>query len=214
MVWRCIRDMQRGRRKLLPSRAVTIHDSEGVPCKSTNAQHASWRQHFTKVLNVVSEYDPSVLEQVKQREEDDTLASVTSMVEVMKALTKMKNRKAAGSSGILPEMLKVGRKRSGFVAILRELLSMVWEERQVPQDWINAILVPIPKKDNLHVCDNWTGIALLDVVGKLVARIVQSRLQVVAEKVLPESQCGFRRGRGCTDMIFAIRQLVEKAVEH
>ncbi len=58
------------------------------------------------------------------------------------------------------------------------------------------------------------GIALLNVVGKLVARIVQSRLQVVAEKVLPESQCGFRRGRGCTDMIFVIRQLVEKAVEH
>ncbi len=45
---------------------------------------------------------------------------------------------------------------------------------------------------------------LLNVVGKLVARIVQSRLQVVAEKVLPESQCGFRRGRGCTDMIFVI----------
>ncbi len=64
---------------------------------------------------------------------------------------------------------------------------MVWEERQVPQDWINAILVPIPKKGNLHVCVNWRGIALLDVVGKLVARIVQSRLQVVAEKVLPES---------------------------
>ncbi len=36
----------------------------------------------------------------------------------------------------------------------------------------------------------------------------------MAEKVLPESQCGFRRGRGCTDMIFVIRQLVEKAVEH
>ncbi len=80
----------------------------------------------------MSEYDPSVLEQVKQWEEDDTLAGIPSMVEVMKALTKLKNGKATGSSGILPEMLKVGRKHSGFVAMLRELLSMVWEERQVP----------------------------------------------------------------------------------
>ena len=78
----------------------------------------------------------------------------------------------------------------------------------------DEILVPIQKKGNLHSCDNWRGIALLDVVGKLVARIVQSRLQIVAEQELPESQCGFRRGHGCTDMIFVVRQLAEKAVEH
>ena len=28
-----------------------------------------------------------------------------------------------------------------------------------------------------------------------------------------ESQCGFRKGRGCTDMIFVIRQLVEQLVD-
>jgi len=31
---------------------------------------------------------------------------------------------------------------------------------------------------------------------------------------LPESQCGFRKGRGCMDMIFTIRQVVEKSWEH
>ena len=35
----------------------------------------------------------------------------------------------------------------------------------------------------------------------------------IAEVVLPESQCGFRRNRGTTDMIFAVRQLMEKARE-
>jgi hypothetical protein len=33
-----------------------------------------------------------------------------------------------------------------------------------------------------------------------VARILQERLQKVAEEELPESQCGFRK---CTDMILA-----------
>ena len=55
-----------------------------------------------------------------------------------------------------------------------------------------------PEEEQPASCDNWRGIALLDVVGKLVARIVQSRLQIVAEQELPESQCGFRRGHGCT----------------
>ena len=51
-------------------------------------------------------------------------------------------------------------------------------------------------------------------VRKVLGRIVQGRLQVIAEKILPESQSGFRKGRGCADMIFVARQLVEKAREH
>ena len=82
------------------------------------------------------------------------------------------------------------------------------------EDWRDAVVVPIPKKGDLRSCDNWRGISLLDVVGKLLARIVQERLQVIGERVLPESQCGFRKGRGCVDMLFVARQLVEKSREH
>ena len=51
-------------------------------------------------------------------------------------------------------------------------------------------------------------------MGKLAGRILQTRLQGLAECVLPESQCGFRVGRSCTDAIFSVRQLVEKTREH
>ena len=99
------------------------------------------------------------------------------------------------------------------MALLVDFLGVVWRERLVPHDWRDAVLVPVPKKGNLHCCDNWRGISLLDVVGKLLGRIVQNHLQKLAERVLPESQCGFRRGRSCTDMIFMVRQLAEKATE-
>ena len=46
------------------------------------------------------------------------------------------------------------------------------------------------------------------------ARILQQRLQNVADEELNESQCGFRRGRECTDMILCARQLIEKSLEH
>jgi len=51
-------------------------------------------------------------------------------------------------------------------------------------------------------------------MGKLLGCILQDRLQLIAEKVLPESQCGFRKGRGCVDMFFTARQLFKKSREH
>ena len=39
--------------------------------------------------------------------------------------------------------------------------------------------MPIPKKRDLQYRNNWHGISLLDVVGKLSTRVIQERLQVI-----------------------------------
>ncbi len=101
-----------------------------------------------------------------------------------------------------------------FMSSLMSLCGDIWRKSEVPRDWCDAVLIPLPKKGDLSVCDNWRGISLLDVVGKVVARVIQERLQKLAEDQLPESQCGSRKGCGCTDTIFTVRQLVEKSWEH
>ena len=72
------------------------------------------------------------------------------------------------------------------------------------QDWRDAILVPFPKKGNLCCCDNWQGIALHDIVGKLVARIVQNSLQQLVEGELLELQCEFGRGHNCRHNFYGV----------
>jgi len=62
-------------------------------------------------------------------------------------------------------------------------------------------------------CGNHRGISLLSIAGKILAKVVLMQLHKISEDVLPESQSGFRRGRGTVDMIFAFRQLQEKAME-
>ena len=127
------------------------------------------------------------------------------MDELIEAIGKLKNGKAGGVSGILPEMVKAAWCGSDFLELLLDLVQSTWEKCEVPKDWSDALVVPIPNKGDLSKCDNWRSIALLDVVGKVVARIIQERLQDLAEEELPESQCGFRNGQGCSDMIFAVR---------
>ena len=122
---------------------------------------------------------------------------------VVTALYKMKGGKAGGKTGILPEMVK----SCGGLLLeyLMDLFQTVWMEGQVPEEWRDAILIPIPKKGDLSYCDNWCGISLLDTVGKLFAKVIQARLQSVVEDALTDSQCGFRSGRGCIDMLFCAR---------
>ncbi|BHF69557.1 hypothetical protein SprV_0301260300 [Sparganum proliferum] len=65
-----------------------------------------------------------------------------------------------------------------------------------------------------QLCDNHRGIPLLNIAGKTFARILLNRLNNHLEQgLLPESQCGFRRHRGTTDMIVAARQLQGKCEE-
>ncbi|BHF72988.1 hypothetical protein SprV_0401606000 [Sparganum proliferum] len=70
------------------------------------------------------------------------------------------------------------------------------------------------RKGNRQLSDNHRGISLLNIAGQIFARILLNRLtNHLEEDLLPESQCGFRRHRGTTDMIFATRQLQEKCQE-
>ena len=52
-------------------------------------------------------------------------------------------------------------------------------------------------------------------MGKVLAKLLLNRLMKWGcPSVIPESQSGFRSGRGKMDIIFSARQLQEKCIEH
>ena len=91
----------------------------------------------------------------------------------------------------------------------------VWNTGCTPQQWKDADIISIyKKKGDRAVCGNSRGISLLSTAGKVLARVMLVRLlQCVADDVLPESQCGFRRERSTVNMVFVARQLQEKCRE-
>nr|VZI25719.1 unnamed protein product [Spirometra erinaceieuropaei] len=98
---------------------------------------------------------------------------------------------------------------------LTELFQEMRRQGEVPQDFKNAAIVHLYKrKGNRQVRDNHRGISLLKIAWTVFARILFNCLNSHLEQgLLPESQCGFRRHRGTTDMIFAACQLQEKCQE-
>jgi Reverse transcriptase (RNA-dependent DNA polymerase) len=90
----------------------------------------------------------------------------------------------------------------------------IYRDEQIPDDWGKAIITPIYKKGDKSDCKNYRGISLLSVPGKVFTKVLQKRMKRRVEEALAEEQAGFRPGRGTVDQIFAIRQIVEKYVEH
>ena len=91
---------------------------------------------------------------------------------------------------------------------------MVWEEENLPEEWLMGLLIPIHKKGSRSDCENYRGICLLNVSYKILAVILYDRLAVYTEEIIGDYQGGFRTGRSTTDQLFIIRQIMEKAWEY
>ena len=84
---------------------------------------------------------------------------------------------------------------------------------KIPEEWKQGHLVKIPKKCNLMDCNNYRGITLLSVPGKVFNRIILERLKSAVDITLRDEQEGFRKNRSCTDEIATLRIIVEQSIE-
>ena len=88
------------------------------------------------------------------------------------------------------------------------------ESCTAPAEWRTNIIVPVPKKGDLTKYDNYRGISLMSIVGKVYNRILLNRLQPFIDPLLDYTQNGFRRGRATTGHILALRRIIEEYDRH
>ncbi|BHF84986.1 hypothetical protein SprV_1002814100 [Sparganum proliferum] len=172
-----------------------------------------WAEHFRGVLNRPSAISDAAIDRLPQVETNADLDLPPSLQETIRAVQQLSSGKAPGSDAIPAEVYKHGGPQ--LMDHMTVLFQEMWRQGEVPQDFKDATIVHLYKrKGNRQICDNHRGISLLNIARKLIARILLNRLNNHLEQgLLPESQCGFRRHRGTTDMIFAARQLQEKCQE-
>ena len=77
---------------------------------------------------------------------------------------------------------------------LLKFMEDVWKEGTVVSDWKSAEIVSIPKKRNLKLCDNWQGISLLDVVGKIFCENPTRKITCDCRQNPPRVRVWFQKG--------------------
>ena len=171
-----------------------------------------WQDYFHTLLNDVTDTEEGILDSIAPFPQQQELDQVPTMEELRLAIAKTKMNKSPGNDGIPAEIYKFGGEE--LTRRLHQLIEKCWLERRVPQDFKDVLILPIFKNKGDHRdCSNYRGISLLVIAGKIMAKIIQTRLSKLAENVLTESQCGFRKERSTIDMIFSLRQIQEKSIE-
>ena len=98
------------------------------------------------------------------------------------------------------------------VAEFHDLVQRLWRGEELDlTTWHSSLLFSIWTGRGLVTdLDGHRGIVLLDVLNKVVCKMLASRVSELAEKHCAESETGYRRGRGCTDALVLMRRLFQE----
>ena len=131
--------------------------------------------------------------------------------EVRIALKKMKSGKASGPDEIPSELITA----LGEIGVeeVTKLLNSIYDTGKIPDDFKKSVYIALPKKPGTVECDQHRTISLMSHLTKVLLRVLMNRMR---DKIMPEiseTQFGFMADKGTRNAIFALRILMERAVE-
>jgi hypothetical protein len=193
-----------------------VQDKSGKVLVNPKDTLNRWREFFHETLNVTRSINQNLIDQIQiptlSVTEEYRQNMPISVDEVRKALKQMKLRKAPGSDEITADILKAGGEP--VIQWLFKFFTEIWENEQMVKEWNMTTLIKLYKnKGDRKICDNYRGIALLNITSKLFSRVILNRIQDLINCQLLEIQSGFRPNRSTMDQIFTLKMTMEKRRE-
>ena len=106
----------------------------------------------------------------------------------------MKDNKAAGIDKIIPELLKGVDDQ--MLDVIELLLNLIFEKGVFPEEWTFGVITILFKDGETNDLDNYRGITLLSMLGKILVGVLNNILidLINKEHILDENEGGFRKG--------------------
>lgn len=124
--------------------------------------------------------------------------------------------KAAGVDQLPSELYKIVEKdpecRKQFSKNILYMFNKVLNEGICPTDWELCTVVPIFKKGDQHDPNNYRGIALINTMQKLFAKILARRLQTACNDhgLIKREQAGFTTAGECTSQVACLLESCQR----
>ena len=163
-------------------------------------------------LNEVGRREIEVCIQDRQEKYIEQLDTPVTMRELDDSIKGLKLEKASGFDMILNEFLV--NASYGVKVLILMIFNNILQLEYFPECWAQGDVIPIFKNGDKNNANNYRGITLLSCMGKLFTRIMNTRMSKWVEdnRVLNETQFGFRVGKGTRDCLFVLHGLIEMLI--
>ena len=127
---------------------VPVRGKDGKVLLTDREQSAPWVEHFNEVLNQPVPDEPFSFDSKREFEQIEASLEDFQISETAKAIRILKNNKAAGLDEIPAELPKQGGEP--VAEVLTELFNHIWRAKEIPEEWREGIIIPLPKKGCLQ----------------------------------------------------------------
>ena len=135
-----------------------------------------------------------------------------TLEEVKCVVQDLKRGKSPGCDyGITPEALQFGG--DYVIQQLCDICNDVYANGKAPEQFTTNLIVPLPKKGDLTLMNNYRGISLMPVAAKVYKKVLLYRIRDPIDAILRRNQAGFRKGRGCTEQVHVLRRIIQGAID-
>ncbi|CAF1072701.1 unnamed protein product [Brachionus calyciflorus] len=202
--WRLINNLEKHEiiNRTIPK--LTINNRK-IDCQKEIAEAFA-----NNLANIFTELNPNRFEKTTVQESISfNRNEYISTSELTEAIKKIKNKNSTGFDNISNKFLKNLPFRT--LLSIHSIFNASLKLGHIPDEWKKAKVVMTLKKGKPPDDPNsYRPISLLCCLGKLLEKIVNKKLQDWAElnKLLPDCQAGFRRGRSTQEQIFRIVQSI------
>ena len=155
-----------------------------------------------KISDLKEKIDPNLikdpLEKIRDKMKNKNLSlklkTVTAVI-VKKLMKSMAKKKSKGNDGVPQDCLLMGQEV--IAGPLTSIVNASIKKGIFPEQWKEAIVVPILKKGDSKDTSNYRPVSCLPAASKVLEKVICEQLTRFAEvhKILPNNQHGFRYQR-------------------
>ncbi|XP_047498459.1 uncharacterized protein LOC125045298 [Penaeus chinensis] len=158
-----------------PSKSAPLKTKTGDVITDQGKQLERWVEHYLELYATQNVVTDAALVDTPDLPVMEELDALPTKEELSKAISNLSSGKAPGIDSNPAEVLKSGK--PALLQPLHTLLCKCWEKGYIPQDMRDANIVTLYKnKGDKSDCNNYRGISLLSIVGKVFAQVTLARL--------------------------------------
>ena len=138
---------------------------------------------------------------------------ISEKKEILKIIRALNIHKAHGHDDISIRMIKICDK-----SLLKPLILLFQNSANLfyfPNIWKKSNIIPVHKKNDKQLAENYRRISLLPIFGKTFEKIIFNKIYhlLLEERLLNPNQSGFRPSEACINQLLAITHEIFEAFD-